>query len=258
VNAYYSRGSAYEKKGEYDQAIADFGRANELDIAGYTRLIELDPNDRDAYNNRGYAYDKKGEYDQAIADFDRVIELYPNDAGAFNHRGAAYGKKGETGRAIADFSRAIELNPNFAAPYLNRGIVKFNARDFKGASGDLLRSIELNDGIYAMLFRYLARARADEAAAKVELEANAGRLKTKEWPYAVIELYLGRRPVELTLGAAAKPNDRCQVQFYTGEWLILQNKPTEAGASLRKALEICSKDLVEYAAAQAELKRLKP
>jgi hypothetical protein len=60
------------------------------------------------------------------------------------------------------------------------------------------------------------------------------------------------------LDAASKPDDRCEAQFYSGEWYILQNKPAEAGATMRKAMETCPKDFIEYAAAQAELKRLKP
>jgi len=53
-----------------------------------------------------------------------------------------------------------------------------------------------------MVFRYLARSRGGEAAGP-ELDANTGRLKTKEWPYAVIELYLDRRAPKATLNAAA-------------------------------------------------------
>jgi hypothetical protein len=109
-----------------------------------------------------------------------------------------------------------------------------------------------------MLFRYLARARAGEAIAAAELGTNASRLKTKECPYAVIELYLGRRSPELTLDAASKPDERCTVQVHSGEWYILQNKPAEAGAALGKAAESCPKSFNEYVAAQAALKRLKP
>ena len=138
------------------------------------------------------------------------------------------------------------------------GFAKFDAGDFQGAASSLARSLELKDDGYAMLFRYLARARAGETGAAAELEANAGRLKTKDWPYAAIELYLGRRSPELTLGAASKPEQQCEAHFYTGEWLILQKKPAEAETALRKAVETCPKTFVEYAAAQAELKRLKP
>jgi lipoprotein NlpI len=101
-------------------------------------------------------------------------------------------------------------------------------------------------------------ARGGETLAVAELEANAGRLKTKEWPYAVIELYLGRRSPELMLDAAGKPDEQCVAQFYSGEWYILQNKSAEARAALRKVVETCPKTVTEYADALAELKRLKP
>jgi tetratricopeptide (TPR) repeat protein len=66
---YNIRGIAYGKKGEYDNAIAD-----------YTRAIEIDPNDAWAYCNRGGAYDEKGDYDKAIADYTQAIEIDPKDA----------------------------------------------------------------------------------------------------------------------------------------------------------------------------------
>ena len=61
-----------------------------------------------------------------------------------------------------------------------------------------------------MLFRNPARSRAGEAAAS-ELEANASRLKTKEWPHAVIELYVGKSTPQVTLDAVTEPQDRCVV-----------------------------------------------
>jgi lipoprotein NlpI len=177
---------------------------------------------------------------------------------AYGIRGNAYYAKGENGKAIADYSRAIELNPKDATTLKQLGAVKFDTGDFKAASGDLLRSLELKDEIYTMLYRYLGRARAGETLAAAELEVNAGRLKTKEWPYAVIEFYLGKRSLELTIDAAAKPEEKCEAQFYIGEWSILENKPAEARAALEKAAGTCPKDFLEYASAQAELKRLKP
>ena len=131
--------------------------------------------------------------------------------------------------------------------------------DSKGASGDLLRCRELRgDTSYTILFRFLVRARAGEVIAATELEADAGRFHAKEWPYAVIELYLGRRSPELTLDDANKSDSGCEAQFFTGEWYILQNKPAEAATSLHKALDTCPESLWAYGAAQEELKRLKP
>ena len=73
------RGVALTTEGGYDEAIAEFSKA-----------IELEPEYVVAYSNRGYAYGLKGEWDIAIADFDKAIELAPDYVLAYNNRGYAY------------------------------------------------------------------------------------------------------------------------------------------------------------------------
>ena len=67
--AYNNRGNVYRNLGQYQQAIADYDKA-----------IELNPNDAVAHNNRGHAYADQGQYQQTIADFDKAIELDPDVA----------------------------------------------------------------------------------------------------------------------------------------------------------------------------------
>jgi tetratricopeptide (TPR) repeat protein len=64
AEAYRSRGIAYSKRREYDQAIADYDKA-----------IELDPKNAKAYYQRGYVYDIKGEHDRAMADYNKAMGL---------------------------------------------------------------------------------------------------------------------------------------------------------------------------------------
>ena len=137
------------------------------------------------------------------------------------------------------------------------GVTRYEAGDFKGASADLLRSMETDEDAYAMLYRFLARSRAGEAA-EAELEANARRLKTEEWPFAVTELYLGKRSPAATLAAAATPEQKCEAQFYLGQWQVVKGNRADAETALRAAVDTCPKTFVEYRAAVAELKRLKP
>jgi tetratricopeptide (TPR) repeat protein len=117
ASAHESRGYAYDHKGQYDEAIADY------DVA-----IRLKPDDAWAYSNRGNAYNKKGEHDRAIADFDTAIRLKPDDAGLYTNRGNAFSVKGQQDRAITDYDAAIRLKPDFASAYLGRG----NAYNQKG------------------------------------------------------------------------------------------------------------------------------
>ena len=159
-------------------------------------------------------------------------------------------------RPTADAARAVEIAPANASYVRQLGLAKFNKGDFKNAAADLLHSIEMHDDAYAMLFHYLARSRAGETADS-DLEASAGRLKDRNWPYAVIELYLGKRSLSATLDAADKPNERCEVEFYIGQWHIVKGDPAAAAAPLKTAVESCPKAFIEYASAVNELKRLK-
>lgn len=132
---YSSRGMAYEKRGEYDLAIAD-----------YTVAVELDREDAERYISRGIAYRLKGDFDNAIKDFNKAIELNSTDFHAYNHRGIVYRRKGEHDKAINDYSKAIELNSDYSRPYFNRGIIYDIEGEIEKAIDDYNKTIELNPG----------------------------------------------------------------------------------------------------------------
>ena len=58
------KGYAYASKGQYDQAIADFNKTN-----------ELNPQSPEAYNNRTVAYYGLKEYDKALQDVQKAQGL---------------------------------------------------------------------------------------------------------------------------------------------------------------------------------------
>src|SRR5208282_4616019 len=64
--AFNNRGNVHLNLKDYDRAVADYGRA-----------IELNPKYAIAFNNRGFAYRSKGRYDRAIQDYNRAIEISP-------------------------------------------------------------------------------------------------------------------------------------------------------------------------------------
>lgn len=132
ARAYYNRGTAYTKKGQYDLAIANF-----------TKAIKLNPDNAETYSNRGTAYDEKGQHDLAIADYTEAIKLKPDLAEAYNNRGNTYTKKGQEDLAFADYTEAIKLNPDYALAYYNRGNAYFEKGQDDLAIADYNEAIKL-------------------------------------------------------------------------------------------------------------------
>jgi tetratricopeptide (TPR) repeat protein len=193
AETFFHRGNAYDDVREFDRAAIEYGKA-----------IARDSSQADYYRDRGLAYAANGEYDRATADYDKALAIDPNDAQAYDSRGGAYVGTGQYARAIADFTTAIGLYPTHATAYEHRGYARFYQGDFKAAAADLTRSLELKSAAYPVLFLFLARSRVGETAVP-ELVANVARLTTKAWPYAVVELYLGRQPPDFALAAADQP-----------------------------------------------------
>ena len=97
---FYNRGVEYKKKGDYEQAIADFDSA-----------IKLRPGFVRAYNSRGVAYFETGEDALAIADFDAAIEMMPGEASLRRNRGMIRFYRSEFAAAVPDMQAAMQLAP---------------------------------------------------------------------------------------------------------------------------------------------------
>ncbi|MGC2221000.1 MAG: tetratricopeptide repeat protein [Methylocella sp.] len=210
---------------DYDRAIAEASRA-----------IRLDPNAASAYVNPGLAYAAKGDNLRALKDFDRAIELYPSGYSAWLNRGLAHAAMGDYKMSLNDLSEAITLDSARATAFYVRGRVYAALQDYDRAIADYNTAIMLNpDSAYAVLCLYLARTRLGDQTAAAELETNAKKLKQTNWPYPLVELFLGRLTPETTLAAATKPDDRCEAQFYVGEWRLLRGDRPAANVALKAA-----------------------
>lgn len=176
ATAFNNRGSAFYRKGEFDQAIKDLNQA-----------IQLRPAYAQAFNNRGNAYLRTHQYDLAIKDFSQAISLKPDNApghgdltpsdtaSMFNNRGIAYLQEGAYNLAILDFNEAIRLNPNGADAFYNRGIAYGDGGDYESAAGDFTKAIQLNPknaltlyarGVAKQNLHDAAGAEADKTAAR--------------------------------------------------------------------------------------------
>jgi lipoprotein NlpI len=242
-SAYHRRGVIWQTKGDFDRALAD-----------HTTALRLGPTPG-GHTSRGNAWQAKGDIDRAIIDYGEAIRLEAQSVDAFYRRGLAWREKNELDRAMSDFTAAIRLDPKHSDAYTNRGMAQFEKGEFLGAASDLLHAVEIRDDARMMLWRYLSRGRAGQDGS-TELAVGAARLSGKDWPFALVELYLGRRSPDEIRAAVLKPNEMCDAAFYVGQWQVLQGNRAEARSALQAATELCPKNLPEYDVAIAELRRL--
>ena len=92
----FRRGEEYLKNEGYEQAIAEFDRA-----------IELDSSYSEAYNGRGAAYAGLLKFQEAIDNYNKAIEIAPEFAAAYANRGTLYARVAWMEQAMADFDRAM-------------------------------------------------------------------------------------------------------------------------------------------------------
>jgi lipoprotein NlpI len=281
---YGNRGKAYEDKGEDDRAIADYNTAiginpknptfynnrgiayrhkGDLDraIADYTQAISLNPKDHDAYYNRGIAYRNKGNLDQAIADYTQAISLNAKDPDFFNNRAFAYRQKGDSDRAIVDYGDAIRLSPKNDVFYARRGRAYLYSGNPAKALADMNQATELDptDADEALWLEIVGQ----RSAAPSRLSQSISKIDMTVWPAPAIRLFLGQLTPAAMLAAADDPDPAkkkkqfCKADFYGAELSLIKGSKDEAIRQFRLALSDCSRDLVEFTAAQDELKALK-
>lgn len=94
--AYLSRGVAFLKTEQTDNAIKDF-----------SMVISMNNNNMRAHFYRGIAYMSKADFNNAIKDFDKTIELKPDHGAAFFARGSAYAQSGNAEEAARNFKTAL-------------------------------------------------------------------------------------------------------------------------------------------------------
>ena len=128
IDDFLDRGNKYYDKGKFDQAI-DF----------YKRILEIEPENKDALIKIGLSYRQKEEYDTAIQWYDKVLEIDPEDKIAINNIGYALECKANTAedselkdslmdQAIEKYEKSLKIDPAYEIPLVNLTNI-FNDRE---------------------------------------------------------------------------------------------------------------------------------
>ena len=162
----FQRGIFYEKKEQYDNAIAEYTKSFHID-PNYTKIffkrglrhknleyistVISDYLDIMGFNQgqiTGYGKENLPDYyesfEKAISHFTESIRFYPKTAGLYYNRGIAYYLSGNFDKSIADFTKAIELNPLYADAYYKRSLSYYAKAQIDHVVWDCSKTIELN------------------------------------------------------------------------------------------------------------------
>jgi tetratricopeptide (TPR) repeat protein len=121
-----NRGAALKQLGRYDEALADFALA-----------IELEPGNPQYYCQRGDILVRQSAFKEAIADYSSALRKAPGFAWALAGRGKARLSEGDVSGAVDDFTPGLRKTPGDLRMQLWRGRANTQAKDFEAAVKDL-------------------------------------------------------------------------------------------------------------------------
>jgi len=104
LEALLQRGVVYFVKGDYENAIADWQIA-----------IEVEPNDPRAYNNIGFAYYELNQLEQAVALWSVAVEIDPLLDDGWAGLGIALYAQGKRDEAINAYQKALKIEPGYSS-----------------------------------------------------------------------------------------------------------------------------------------------
>lgn len=144
ASAFYHRGLAKFKSGNYQGAVKDFSHA-----------FNLDSTLRKAQLHRGFAYRQLGFKKEALNDFRSYGNKMKGDSSAFNYvlRGKASMDLADYRQAYEDFSEALALDPGNESILYYRFFAAMEGHLFNNALNDINRLIILNPDFYGYYFQ---------------------------------------------------------------------------------------------------------
>ena len=170
---YFQRGYTFGENEQYNEALASYLKAEELDkdkslaksealytnmavifdeleqndkvVEYITKEIEISPDYYLGYRNRALLYSRVKDYENAEADYIKAIELDPENDENYYYRGNFYRNFLEDNdKAIADYTRAIELDPVDPYNYFQRGYTFGENEQYNEALASYLKAEELD------------------------------------------------------------------------------------------------------------------
>lgn len=283
--AYSMRCDAYYSMNMLGEAISDCNRALQVKPGLYNALAQ-----------RALVESALRNFDAAVADAKAAIASKPEIAFAYINLGKIYADHGDEDLAGATLDKAALLDPGDPDTYVSRASVDLYQHNFEKTFSDartatrlgyvvpLMSALEGYSAIalgrnqdavaafrsrlaqeprspYAVIWLALAELKAGETLDDA-LRQRMEQMDSMRWPGIIAQLLIGKADATAVNGFVAQMPPRaqvgygCEAGFYTGEKLLLDNKPDLAVAAFRSAVSLCPRQSPSGAVAAAELANL--
>lgn len=133
--AHYLRGDALARKGEWEDALVEFGKG-----------LTIKPNDALTLNARGQVLAHEGRFEEALLDLRLATETDSSFVDALSSLGSlAVASRFDPKWAMATFDKALELQPNSALAINGRGTALVGEGRLLDAQDEFNRAGEINN-----------------------------------------------------------------------------------------------------------------
>src|SRR3989304_5591104 len=133
ASEYYTYGLEHIKKGGFDEA-----------IAAWERALELEPTMTNAYEKLAKAYYTQGKFSKAGAIYRKELTLKPDDPMIYFSLGVVYRMNEQLEDAVKMQMQAISLNPKLASAYNELGLTYCKQRKLDEAVAAHKKALELD------------------------------------------------------------------------------------------------------------------
>ncbi|NIN00770.1 MAG: protein kinase [candidate division Zixibacteria bacterium] len=168
----------YYEMRQYDQAIAHFNRA-----------LEIDPLDKLVLNMLAYTHNLAGDFDKSIWAINKYISVAPDEANPYDTRGDLYAWNGRIDQAMDSYRKALAKKPDFYASWVKLGHMYLFKREYakaescyKELTGSDQKHVRSEGRIY-LAFIPAYQGRIEEAVRTLDDGLAADRMEQEEGLY---------------------------------------------------------------------------
>lgn len=136
AKAFKLRGDIHQRKREFDAAMNDYSRSENLD--------DTDPR---LYVSRSALRITERNYKGGLRDADKALDLDPNDADAWYNRGWALYQGNDEEAALKSVRKALDLKPQFPEALYLSGVIKGAQYDEKEGTAEISQALSLKPNI---------------------------------------------------------------------------------------------------------------